>query len=1068
MSHGMRIAVVLLCFGSGVAGLTYEVLWLRLLAVSLGNASYAASAVLAAVMAGMGLGAWVAGRAIDKLAARRDPKISLRVYGGLEVALGLAAFLVPTLARVLGETSVPWLRAAGPGGFGLVIRFAVAAAVVLVPASLMGATLPVLVRYVRDSGGRGVGRTTGLLYGLNTLGAALGAGLAGFVLLASWGLQRTSTAAAGLDVVVGAVAVLLSFLPARPRGERDAEEPARPAVEAALEPRWLLACAAASGFSVLALETLWARLLTIAAGHDVYAFASMLAAVLSGLASGAMLYRASPARVRRARLLVPGLLAALGLGSWLTFSTMGHAFVARGIDVLGTVTWVSVSRSHEQSILQHAIFAALLVLPTTLAAGALLPALAGAMSAERGPGESLGGLLAANTVGSLVGAFAGPLLLIPSVGLVGSILLVGAAPIGLAAALLLRAGRWRTATGLALLVPLAALPATPSLPRDMLARKIGPAHLRFQLYEEGPTATVAVVENTLHFERTLYLNGINEVTTRFVHDESFSMLGHLPALLHPAPRTALVICLGGGLSAGALAQHADLTSIRIVDLERTVALATRRFEDLNHGVLDDPRVELVIDDGRNHLRTTDRLYDVMVIDSTHPRAVDSWILYTEEMYVTARARLAEGGWMAQWVPLHGLSVDEWRTLVATFLRAFPSGSLWLNAGYEPYGHSGYGLLVGQRGEGTVDLSVLQQRIAPDAVRRDLARWGLGSAGEVLETYVAGPEALRRWTEGAPTNTDDHPRTQFVTDLTRGAPMDVAPMLEVLEPATAALRVRPDAVFGAELARRYRARRLLLGGRLERAEEVCPDCRKYPLYRAQLARGPAYYRALARTYHDDPARTLEAGAGLVELGRVAEGERALVHATELAPDDPRMWLSLALSRAASGDDPAAIRAFRRSVAADPESPLPYVGLGLSLARQGQGAEAVLFLWRALALDPDLPAVHAALGYVLMRQPDESGRAETHLREALSRDPRQSMASVSLGRLLLAQQRAAEAVEVLRAGTRLNPADEDLWFTLGVAYARTDARGAAAAFREALELDPSDAAAAAALAELGTPE
>lgn len=1064
MSRGIRLAVLVLCFGSGVAGLTYEVIWLRLLAVSLGNASYAASAVLAAVMAGMGLGAWLGGRFVDRLVSRRrDPRVALRLYGGLEVALGLAAFLVPTVARALGEASIPWLRMAGPGGAGLLLRFVVAALVVLVPASLMGATLPVLVRYVRDAGGPSVGRTTALLYGLNTLGAALGAGGAGFVLLASWGVQRTSTAAAALDVAVGAVAILLSWLPSSTPRER-------PVRAAPVEARWpagaLFLCAGVSGFSVLALETLWARLLTIAAGHDVYAFASMLAAVLVGLASGAMVYRASPTSVRGSRWLIPGLLASLGFGSWLAFSAMGHAFVARGIDVLNTVTWVSLSRSHEQSILQHSVFAALLVLPTTVSAGALLPALAGSLG-QRGPGAALGALLAANTVGSILGAFAGPLLLIPALGLVGAFLLTGGVPIAVAAVLLLRRKNWRLATALAVLAPLAALPVTPSLPQDMLARKVGPQHLRFALYEEGPTATVAVVENTLHFERTLYLNGINEVTTRFVHDESFSMLGHLPALLHPSPRHALVICLGGGLSAGALARHDDLASITIVDLERTVALATRRFEDLNHGVLDDPRVELVIDDGRNHLRTTDRRYDVMVIDSTHPRAVDSWILYTEEMYETAHARLAPDGWMAQWVPLHGLSVDEWRTIVATFLHAFPTGSLWLNAGYEPYGRSGYGLLVGQRGAGTVDLEILRRRIAPAPVRADLSRWGLGAPEEILETFVAGPSALRRWTEGVPTNTDDHPRTQFVTGLTDGAAMDVAAMLEVLEPPTAGLRDRPGAALADVLQRRYRARRLLLGGRLDRARDVCPECAKLPLYQAQLARGPAYYRALARVYADDAARTLEAGAGLVELGRFAEGEGVLEHATALAPDDPRPWLSLALARAAAGDDPSAIVAFRRSIAADPASPLPYVGLGLALSRQGQGAEAVVVLWRALALDARVPAVHAALGYVLMRQPHEAERAEHHLRTALASDPRQPMAAVSLGRLLLSRERAQEASVVLRNGARLNPADADLWFTLGVAYAQQGDVRARQAFLEALELDPSDAAASAALAELAEP-
>ncbi|MFW5921347.1 MAG: fused MFS/spermidine synthase, partial [Polyangiales bacterium] len=317
-----------------MAGLAYEVVWARSLAIVVGNATYSTTAVLAAVMGGMGLGAWLGGRRAD----RGKP---LQLYGWLEIGLGACALAVPFLAQGAESLSSPLLRWAGSGWASAAARLGVAASVVLLPAMLMGATLPALVRFAElhdRRGGDRVGPSTGVLYGLNTAGAALGCVVTGYWALGTLGVRRTSALAAGVDFAVGLAALLLAKrLARRPAAQADPEP--RPqasprALPPALSPGVALGTAFAVGLSVLALETLWTRYLLIVFGHDVHAFASMLAAVLTGLALGAGLYRVLPDRVRASAALVPALLVTLGLGAAASLAGITDAYMARGVDVL--------------------------------------------------------------------------------------------------------------------------------------------------------------------------------------------------------------------------------------------------------------------------------------------------------------------------------------------------------------------------------------------------------------------------------------------------------------------------------------------------------------------------------------------------------------------------------------------------------------------------------------------------------------------------------------------------------------------------------------------------------------
>ncbi|MEM9190391.1 MAG: fused MFS/spermidine synthase [Myxococcota bacterium] len=1037
-----RVLFAAFAFVSGAAGLAYEVVWHRALAVVLGNSSFATAAVLAAVMSGIGVGSLALGR----LADRGD---GLRLYGLLELALGITAASVPWLADASSGGLTPLLGIVGPGWSSFAVRFAMAALLLLVPSFLLGATLPALARalvHYRRVPRERVGGAVAVVYAANTLGAAVGCALAGYLFLASLGLRLTSALAGVTDVLLAFIALALSaFLRGRSAkisgrslpstGEDLSTEPSNEAgeVDSATVPgrrnprvgqASVLGLAASSGFLILGAETVWTRLFRIVFGHDVHAFTAMLVCVLVGLSLGAGVYGLLSPRVRAHSALLPGLFVFLAIGLVVVFAAVGHRYLHTGLDILGLESGLSIARTELQGLALQLVFAAVVVLPAAIAAGLIFPALVQAVQPTDlgGPaaGRRVGQVLAANTLGTFFGPLVVSLALTPFLGLGGAALFLGAVAVLAALLLALRQRRHRgpIAVASALVIATALALGPQALPRKILAEKIGPAHLDFLFYEEGRSATVAVVRNQINGERQLFVNGINEVTTRLVHDQSFELLGHLGPLLHPAPERVAVICLGGGLAGGAVTRH-PVKEIVVVDLEPAVVGGARRFADLNHDLLDDPRLQLIIDDGRAHLATTTNRYDTIVLDSTHPRAVDSWILYTREFYAIARQALGDNGVLVQWLPLHGLSVDEFRILVNTFLAVFPDATLWTNAGYEPYGLTAYTLLVAKKAPLRIDPRALAERLSEPTLHAALAPWGLHTAEEVLETLHAGPDTLRRWSRGTPINVDDRPLTQFVTEHTRASPMVPVRLLEAFEPPVELI----EGELPAGLPARWDAQRALLAGELDRAVRHCPECLKLPMFVAARAEGPAYYWALAERYTEDPARTVEAAVGFLELGQPSDAAQVLRAGVTHGPTRTTLHFHLGLAEERSGNLGAAIDAYRAALATDPDHLLSRINLGRALVVERPGAPdaGIAELERAVAQDGAVSASRAGLGWALTYRSGEAPRAEAELREALRLDPRHRAAAITLIDLLVAQGRIDEASERLEETRRYWPED-----------------------------------------------
>jgi spermidine synthase len=760
---------VLLCFClSGAVGLAYQAIWFRELQGLFGVTQQALAVVVAAFMGGLAAGSWVFGPVADRHAR------PLRLYGALEMGIGVGALLVTPLLWLVERIYValhPALAASGPGLAA--VRAVLALVALLGPTVLMGGTLPALaVLLRRDAGGdaAAVRRDLGRLYGLNTAGAVVGTALVGFLLLERVGLRTTTLLAAAANLGIGVACWRWRSVPSR------APAAAQPAADAAAGDatlrRFIFVAFAVSGALALAVEVAWTRALTQVIGSSTYAFSLILCAFLLGIALGSLALQ----HVRgRAAAGVWGFgVAQIGIAA-------GAALVLPlfvRLPDLQLRAFVRVRDLDAVLVLQFGLCLLVVFLPA-FAMGATFPLAAGAVAGgRRDVGGAVGRLYAGNTVGGIVGALAAGFVLLPHLGTQRTLLWALAGNVVLAAAaFVLVARRARLprlgtlAVGLVGVAAVARAITTPPWDPYALDAGIavgGPAtaqddpELRTRdvargsdilFYREGRNANISVRKD----ETQLYLktNGKTDGTSRGDMPTQL-MLGLLPALVHPAPRTALVIGLGTGASARAAARPPELERLDVVEIEPAVVEAAQRwFGEVNTGLFTDPRVHVVVDDARAFLRTGRERYAFVVSEPSNPWIAGVANLFTVDHYRRTAARMADDGVMAQWLQIYAMKPELVQMVLASMQAVFPHLQVWSFR---------YG-----------DLIVLASRAplpAFDVARTDarLDAWGVrGQVREVLacETaagllgfFTLAEEDVTAFAAGAALNTDDRPRLEF--------------------------------------------------------------------------------------------------------------------------------------------------------------------------------------------------------------------------------------------------------------------------------------------------------------------
>ncbi len=981
-----RLLTYLLFFLSGISGLIYQIVWTRLLVLVFGNTLMATSTVLSSFMAGLAAGSFILGRWID-----RRPRSLLTVYAVLEAGIGLFALVFPLLLDAATPLYMGLYRAlAGDLLLLNLVRFAVCFVLIFIPTFLMGGTLPVLLkRFV--GGEETIGGQTGLLYGLNTAGAVTGTLACGYLLLRTLGMQQTTWIAVGMNLGVALFAWLLG------RGESTTvvgvEAPGvrvEPTVAASphtpLTAKAVLIGIGISGFCALAYEVFWIRMLNLFVNNNVYSFTAILATFLTGIALGSLLYSSLLKRHRHPVRIFASLQLGIGLISFATpfiFSLLQEALFSRRSEVL------TLAKT------------AVIMLGPTILMGIAVPlAVQICQRGARREGTSVGVVYAVNTIGAIFGALAAGFLLLPGVGLQRGLLVV--ASLNLLASLMAvitvteRRGRLVAAVASVALVVAAAAITPRTIFRSLYDNALPDAEILH--YKEGKVANVVVYDMVMNGWKDLFLNGVEEASSRLWHVQLFKMLGILPPMVHPNPEDALMVAFGAGMSAGACVHQVG--SLDCVDLNPDIHEVAAIFKRENLDVLSHPGFNLIENDGRNTLLLSDRPYSLIISDATNPKSFDSWTLYTREFYQLIQERLKPDGVFCQWVviPLTG---DSIKVLLNTFKSVFPHTSLWCIYG------STQCMMLATPDRLEIDFQRLADRLEPVLASSGFRDFGVPTVEKFLSFFFLGEDGLAEALKGFEViNTDDLPIAQFRVRSRAEGVLATTDLLRNQESIAGYLTNLPDDAE-QRLARldAYQeiARRLHWGFLLQSPEEFRAARRAAEL----LGMPDDANVASALRYDDERKRYFER--------RVAS-----------RPQDANAHNSLAEVHWLRGEHQAAIERLARAVELDPDFAVAHFNLGRVLRDAGQHDAATEKFVESRRLNPTsafLVRSRRQLGILdllrkLQFQPDDAALRNALLRAYLDNDE------------------IWKAEEVARVSVALDPEDAETWRFLARLYKQAD--------------------------------
>ena len=746
------LAVLGFFFVSGACGLLYQVVWTRKLVLLFGTAAYAVSTVLSIFFLGLALGSLWGGRLADR---SRNP---LGLYGLFEILVGLWAILFILAISPAEGVIVPALRALGGQRlFAIGLRALLSLGFLLVPVVLMGATLPLLAKFVATSA-RTRGLRIGTLYSINTFGAVSGCAFTGFWLLAEFGYVRTTLIGAGANAVAGVLAIALSRFVSRkpvpdetPEIKLDKPQAALTAGNVAL----VIAVFALSGFCALALEVVWTRLLVLVFTGTTYAFTTMLVTMLCGIAAGSAVAALLADRVKSPAFAFGIIEMALGIACLMMLRNfariageIGPMMQSVGYD------WARVLRG--KFLLSFSV----LFLPTFLF-GMTFPFVVRAVTAGRERlGRDIGRLYSANTFGGVLGSIAGGFLIIPFLGTHWGIVTLAAALFGGGTLItLVSPGRSLAAKVVVLLCGAGLLAGAASYMPGNVGMAVNAAYLPEQSeilhYDEGVEGTVVVAEEGEHdgeAGRYLWINAMQATASIEKGVRMNRLQGALPLMFSHEPENVLFMCFGSGITAGTLGLSDAFKHIDAVELSAEVLEAAHYFKDDNLNVMENPKLDFIIDDGRNFLLTSGKRYDLITFEPMPLAQAGVSTFYTREYYESCLAHLAPGGVVSQWVPLHSLNPDIVRSLIYTFTTVFPDYCAWfVNADL---------FLTGSNQPLTMDIAALSNRLENPAVRQALAAVGFHDIPELLASYFMGKDAIDAYAKGGRLMTDDRPWAEF--------------------------------------------------------------------------------------------------------------------------------------------------------------------------------------------------------------------------------------------------------------------------------------------------------------------
>jgi len=782
------ILIYTMFFLSGAAALVYEVVWVRSLSLIFGGTHLAVTTVLSVFMGGLALGSNLIGKRVD---AMKDP---LRFYGILEIGIALSAVMFIALASIYPSVYIFLVQGKEDSRLYLtLIRVVFAIISLIIPATLMGGTLPVLTRFITGQTEK-IGTHLSFLYGFNTLGAVAGTAAAGFYLLRVYGVSTSLHIAIATNILIGMVSVLLAGKMPQISGQLN-RAPAEEALNSAAEHddthsifplRLILIGIGVSGFCALGYEVLWTRILTLTIGTSVYGFTVMLSAFLTGIALGSQAYGLfmnilpSKNTVMNRHILGFGAVQVIiGMAAlFVTFHIrdlplhsvmLNHYFLDMGLSVFNA-----------RQLANLAIAFAYMLVPAFFM-GLAFP-LAGKVNTlyTKKIGHAVGDILAYNTIGAILGSAVSGYFMIYFFGLERSLQLLTAVNIGFGLLVIFSTRDVRMVNAVITVMTLAVMlflilspkafrmwdsqffaifqsnrPEIYNTPEKIRDAKENTDVL---FYHEGVDSTISSIRAKGGSQSAL-VNG-KVVASDSPGDRQVQYtLGHLPMLLHKDPKKVLVVGLGTGMTLGAVSVHPGLEELTLAEIEPEVTGAARTFGTYNNHVLDNPRLRIVFNDGRNYLLTTKEKFDVITADPIHPWTQGSGYLYTSEYFRLVSERLLPDGIVCQWLPIYELSIEDLRSVVKTFSANFKYTMAWLT-----YFDAE---IIGSNSPLLIDEEELGRRIAHPAVSEDLQQVMMGSAEEFLSYFIMGTDGMKAFGSSGTVNTDDNLYLEFSAPYSMG-------------------------------------------------------------------------------------------------------------------------------------------------------------------------------------------------------------------------------------------------------------------------------------------------------------
>ena len=729
--------LILLFIGlfSGATIFIYEVIWMRLLSLTFGTTTTASAIVIATFMAGLGLGGLYWGRVVDRI-KKKTLFLSL-----IEFGIGLSGLLILFILPHLSGFYKLLYNKFHTQSMPLFIISISAFIIIFLPTMLMGGILPVLVKLYVHTNNR-IGPGIGILYTTISVGGIIGAGLTGTILIRNLGQFQTQILAIAINLAMGLITLLFLGSESTVKNEKE--------IEIEIHRRdslLLLAVATITGFIGLALEIFWLRALSIFLANTAYTFAVVLVVYLLGISIGGYLYTRCLSQTKRGHIWLVITLSVIG------GYVIATAFLLNGFpDLLFPLSGL-LKIALLRITLPGLVLALVIMFLPALFMGISFPLICRLNNRSlQTLGQGIGDIYFLNTMGSIIGSVSAGFLLIPILGVVRGIIIIGIIYILTAATVygIHNRKRWTlfiVASGMALTVLLSLglnKKNTYILPPSIFRT---PAREdRILYYSETSSGTVIVTEDRYTGIRACYIN--NSAVCGVTYDalKVVKMLGELPFLFNPEAETALVIGFGIGITSSTIAWH-PVKRLDCVEICPGVKPAAKYFARFNRNIVHNPKVNFIAGDGRNYLLLTDKKYDIISCDPTHP-ALGCGSLYTLEFFRLCKAHLNQNGVIAQYLPLHKLSNEEFKTAVKTFATVFPHTTIWL-------AHS-HGILLGTPKKVSIDFQKLKN------VLFELADDILNDPYLFASSIMLDEDAVKELTQAHPINTDNRPYLEYFT------------------------------------------------------------------------------------------------------------------------------------------------------------------------------------------------------------------------------------------------------------------------------------------------------------------